>query len=111
MAQQGGFMFRSRSVAHLTLIALLVLACAATPAAAAGNRSCGLVKARGELVQVQTFGAAGPKCRTARRIIRRTYKRRSNYKGYECSKGRFPQLWGCFHKDGSRNALAYYYDR
>jgi hypothetical protein len=105
-------MFRTHGLRSCALIIVLFTCAVAAPAAnAAPNRQCGVIKVRGERVQVQTFGAAGPKCKTARKVIRKTYKRRKNYRGYECSKGRFPQLWGCFHKDGSRNALAYYYDK
>ena len=100
-----------RSRAAVLVRLALMLAATAPTANASPNRQCGVIKVRGAWLDVQTFGAAGPKCKTAKRIIRRTYKRRKHYRGYECSKGRFPQLWGCFHKNGSKNALAYYYDK
>ena len=107
-------MFNSSSL-RSRVVLIIVLASHAlmvAPAAqAAPNRQCGVIKVRGTWVQVQTFGAGGPKCKTARKVIRKTFRLREHYKGYECSKGRFPQLWGCFHEGGSRNALAYYYDK
>jgi len=102
---------RIRVVVHVVVLSALVLGLAVPVASAAPNRQCGVIEVRGELMQVQTFGAAGPRCKAAKRIIRKTYKRKANYRGYACSKGRFPQLWGCFHKGGSKNALAYYYDK
>ncbi len=100
---------RSRAVLIIVLASVALLVPPAAQAAA--NRQCGVINVRGAWLDVQTFGAAGPKCPAARKVIRKTFERRRHYRGYECSKGRFPQLWGCFHKDGSRNALAYYTDK
>jgi hypothetical protein len=102
---------RARNCTYIVVLATFVLALAAPIASAAPNRQCGVIKVRGTWMQVETFGAGGPKCKAARKVIRKTFRRKANYKGYACSKGRFPQLWGCFHKNGSKNALAYYYDR
>jgi hypothetical protein len=101
----------SRLGIHVALLAALALAFAAPTAHAAPDRPCGVIKVRGSWLQVKTFGAAGPSCKTAKRVIRKTYKRKKQYRGYDCERGRFPLKWGCYHRNGSKNALAYYYDK
>jgi hypothetical protein len=102
-----------RPVLRTALVLLLALALgglSAPVASAAPDRPCGLIKVRGNWLNVKTFGYAGPTCKAAKKVIRKTYKRKKNYKGYQCSAKRFPLLWGCYHRSGGKNVLAYYSD-
>lgn len=101
---------RQRLLAQLVLLLVLLVALAAPVAGASPNRPCGVIKVRGEFIDVATFGAGGPRCSEARRVMRRTYKRKRRYRGYRCQPREFPVLWTCHRKRDSANVVGSYWD-